>query len=252
MDGADAGCRGRHHRAEARRPGTQLRNDVGADRCPMGRALDGAPKGDEVYRIADGLPRRSLWLPSRGGAEASHPRSHSHVSRRGPAPFSIVLNELQVTRSTRWSQLDFSGMFRRRHICRLGPPHLSGWGTQYWTYALADGDSRPSNSRGNRVRRDASPSGPSRQPSPRSLNYRTSTIRRRPRTVTFVTDQNGMIVERDEADNLSGGDPRNLRYFFSGLQLGQAGNNGTANMSYVASISNRLAPSSTWALTMPR
>jgi hypothetical protein len=54
-----------------------------------------------------------------------------------------------------------------------------------------------------------------------------------------------MIVERDEADNLSGGDPRSLRYFFSGLQLGQAGNNGTANMSYVASISNRLAPSAT-------
>ena len=49
----------------------------------------------------------------------------------------------------------------------------------------------------------------------------------RPRTVTFTTDQNAMIVDRDEADSLSGGDPRSLRYFFGGTQFGQAGNDGS-------------------------
>jgi hypothetical protein len=50
-----------------------------------------------------------------------------------------------------------------------------------------------------------------------------------------------MIVDRDEADNLSGGDPRTLRYFFGGVQIGQVGNDGTDNMTYVASIADRLA-----------
>ena len=68
----------------------------------------------------------------------------------------------------------------------------------------------------------------------------------RPRTVTFTTDQNAMIVDRDEADSLSGGDPRNLHYYYGGIQFGQAGNDGSDNMNYVASIADRLGvPGST-------
>src|SRR5207237_9942416 len=50
---------------------------------------------------------------------------------------------------------------------------------------------------------------------------------------------------RDEDDNQSGGDPRTLRYFYAGQQLGMVTNNGTDNMSYPAAIADRLAPLAT-------
>jgi len=66
----------------------------------------------------------------------------------------------------------------------------------------------------------------------------------RDRTVTFVTDANGMIVNRREADNLAppsndpqaNGDPRDIRYFFNGRQLGHVTNNGTDNTDYAFSV----------------
>jgi YD repeat-containing protein len=63
-----------------------------------------------------------------------------------------------------------------------------------------------------------------------------------PRHVYFVTDQNGMIVNRDEVDSNAGGDPRTMRYFFGGQQLGVVTNNGTDNMNYSLSIKDRLVP----------
>ena len=42
----------------------------------------------------------------------------------------------------------------------------------------------------------------------------------RSRTVSYKTDQLGMIVDRDEADALSGGDPRQLYYHFGGITIG--------------------------------
>jgi len=59
----------------------------------------------------------------------------------------------------------------------------------------------------------------------------------RPRTVTFTTDLNGLILQRDENDNQStGGDPRELYYNFNGSRLGDVSNNGTSDVDYVTSI----------------
>src|SRR3712207_1241456 len=59
----------------------------------------------------------------------------------------------------------------------------------------------------------------------------------RPRTVTFTTDLNGLILQRDENDNnATGGDPRELYYNFNGSRLGDVSNNGTSDVDYVTSI----------------
>jgi hypothetical protein len=41
----------------------------------------------------------------------------------------------------------------------------------------------------------------------------------RPRTVTFVTDLTGLVLERKEVDNQSTSDPRELHYNFNGMRL---------------------------------
>lgn len=59
----------------------------------------------------------------------------------------------------------------------------------------------------------------------------------RPRTVSFVTDSYGQVLQRDESDNSSAnGDPRELHYYFNGVRVGAISNNGTANVDYVQSI----------------
>ncbi|MBV8979182.1 MAG: LysM peptidoglycan-binding domain-containing protein, partial [Alphaproteobacteria bacterium] len=58
----------------------------------------------------------------------------------------------------------------------------------------------------------------------------------RPRTVSFITAPNGDILQRDEADNQSTGDPRELHYYFNGIQVGDVSNNGTSDIDYAASI----------------
>jgi len=60
----------------------------------------------------------------------------------------------------------------------------------------------------------------------------------KPRGVSLATDQNGMIIDRTEA--AQGGSPRTLRYVFGGVQMGEVGNNGTDNMSFAASVADRL------------
>jgi YD repeat-containing protein len=67
----------------------------------------------------------------------------------------------------------------------------------------------------------------------------------RNRTVSFAVDQNGQIAHRDEDDNTSGGDPRTLRYFFGGQQLGMVTNNGTDNLQYTTAVKDRLLPLAT-------
>ncbi len=62
----------------------------------------------------------------------------------------------------------------------------------------------------------------------------------RARTVTFTNDVSGQALKRDEADQLSGGDPHEIWYRFGGRQLGYIGNNGTLDTDYVASIANRV------------
>lgn len=66
-----------------------------------------------------------------------------------------------------------------------------------------------------------------------------------PRDANFVTDQQGLIIDRTEqklaGNTTSLGNPRELHYRFGGLEMGQVGNNGTTNVSYVASTANRLA-----------
>jgi LysM repeat protein len=63
----------------------------------------------------------------------------------------------------------------------------------------------------------------------------------RPRTVSFINDANGQVMQRDEADSLSGGDPRELHYYFGGIAVGDVGNNGTSDVDYVTSIADHRA-----------
>ncbi|WP_298333308.1 LysM peptidoglycan-binding domain-containing protein [uncultured Erythrobacter sp.] len=48
----------------------------------------------------------------------------------------------------------------------------------------------------------------------------------RNRTVNFTHDISGQVIERREADNLSGGDPRDIYYRFGGKEMGHITNNG--------------------------
>ncbi len=67
----------------------------------------------------------------------------------------------------------------------------------------------------------------------------------RARQVNFVTNAEGLILQRDEADGLSGGDPREIHYYAGGIAVGDISNNGTSDVDYVASIaSHRKVPGS--------
>ncbi|MGQ0588515.1 MAG: hypothetical protein ACT4N8_03130 [Sphingosinicella sp.] len=54
-------------------------------------------------------------------------------------------------------------------------------------------------------------------------------------------------MKRHEVDGQSGGDPHELWYRFDGRQMGHVGNNGTADLSYVASIADRTVAQGTGA-----
>lgn len=69
----------------------------------------------------------------------------------------------------------------------------------------------------------------------------------RPRTVTYTSDAGGQVIRRDEADNNANGDPHELYYRLAGKQLGQVGNDGTANVDYKASNGQRSATPGTGA-----
>jgi YD repeat-containing protein len=65
----------------------------------------------------------------------------------------------------------------------------------------------------------------------------------RDRTISFVNDSNGMVLERDERDAETTGDPRELHYYFDGVQIGDISNNGSSNVDYAESIwRHRAAP----------
>lgn len=64
----------------------------------------------------------------------------------------------------------------------------------------------------------------------------------RPRTVSFTNDVYGQVIARDESDNnYSKGDPHQRWYRFNGREIGTVGNNGTLDLSYSQSISDRTA-----------
>lgn len=69
----------------------------------------------------------------------------------------------------------------------------------------------------------------------------------RPRTISYVTDASGQILMRTEADNLSGGDPKQIWWYFDGKQVGTTGNNGNADPDYATALNERVQtpPSST-------
>jgi YD repeat-containing protein len=67
----------------------------------------------------------------------------------------------------------------------------------------------------------------------------------RSRTVSFVTDIDGKVLQRDEADSLSGGDPRELHYYFNGIQLGDVSNDGTSDVDYVTGIARHTSAGGT-------
>jgi YD repeat-containing protein len=74
----------------------------------------------------------------------------------------------------------------------------------------------------------------------------------RNRTITFTTDMLGQVIRRDEADNVTSGttsgDPHEVWYRFNGRQIAFAGNNGTLDTDYAASIAARTkAPVGTYA-----
>ncbi len=66
----------------------------------------------------------------------------------------------------------------------------------------------------------------------------------KPRTVTYRMDENGQIIRRDEsrpsnAPSGQTGSPHEVWYRFAGKELGYAGNNGTLDKDYAASIADR-------------
>ena len=64
---------------------------------------------------------------------------------------------------------------------------------------------------------------------------------------------NGQVLTRDEADNnQSGGDPRELHYYFNGIAIGDIGNNGTSDVDYATSIAEHRAPVATTSTPAPR
>ncbi|MDX8356530.1 DUF6531 domain-containing protein [Sphingopyxis terrae] len=64
----------------------------------------------------------------------------------------------------------------------------------------------------------------------------------RARTVSFVNDVNGQAVRRDEADgNAAQGDPHEIWYRYAGKQMGYTGNNGTLDMDWQTSLTDRMA-----------
>jgi YD repeat-containing protein len=67
----------------------------------------------------------------------------------------------------------------------------------------------------------------------------------RPRSITFINNASGMVMSRDENDNKSTGDPRELHYYFNGVGIGDVSNNGTSDVDYVASIAEHTARSGT-------
>ncbi|WP_197279280.1 LysM peptidoglycan-binding domain-containing protein [Novosphingobium sp. AAP1] len=69
----------------------------------------------------------------------------------------------------------------------------------------------------------------------------------RPRTISFINDANGQVLQRDENDNQSGGDPRELHFYFNGLRVGDISNNGTSDVDYVTSIASHTATGGTGA-----
>ncbi len=62
----------------------------------------------------------------------------------------------------------------------------------------------------------------------------------RPRTVTFVTDNDNEVIRRDEADSLSTGDPHEIHWYFNGTPVGDVTNNGTSNVDYAVSIGQHI------------
>lgn len=70
----------------------------------------------------------------------------------------------------------------------------------------------------------------------------------RPRSVQYVTDMTGQVIERSEFDrDYNKGDPREIWYRFNGRTLGYVSNNGTQDTSYQASIDKRTRTQGTGA-----
>ncbi|GLK50144.1 hypothetical protein GCM10017620_31180 [Brevundimonas intermedia] len=69
----------------------------------------------------------------------------------------------------------------------------------------------------------------------------------RPRNVTFITDVNGQVLRRTEADNnASLSDPKDVYYYFGGVRVGEVTNNPGWGDGYAWAVSRRtLKPSST-------
>lgn len=69
----------------------------------------------------------------------------------------------------------------------------------------------------------------------------------RPRTVTFVTDSQGQVLTRREADRITAtGDPFSQYVYFNGQRIGEITNDATfTQRSYAAAVISRTAPPST-------
>lgn len=121
----------------------------------------GGPNGElRVYRIADGPPERELWLSFSEEEPRRLTRALIQTYPEGSVPqFSTIMNDLEATRSRRWSQLDFSRDVTAAEVyAAWGPPdNMFGWGMFYWTYRLADGDLATLQFEGDRVSRDVLP-----------------------------------------------------------------------------------------------
>ncbi|QXT34430.1 LysM peptidoglycan-binding domain-containing protein [Sphingomonas sanguinis] len=67
----------------------------------------------------------------------------------------------------------------------------------------------------------------------------------RPRTVAVTTDLGGQILTRDEQPQYAGApaaNPREKRYIFDGVVMGEVGNDGTDNTTFAAAVAEGRAP----------
>lgn len=63
-----------------------------------------------------------------------------------------------------------------------------------------------------------------------------------PRTVDYITNSFGEVMKRDQSGGYAnGGNPHEIRYYFSGMQVGDVSNNGTSDTDYAQSIAAHTA-----------
>jgi YD repeat-containing protein len=60
----------------------------------------------------------------------------------------------------------------------------------------------------------------------------------RPRTINFIDNSDGMVMQRHEVDDSGANAPREFHYYFNSVPMGDISNNGTSDVDYAVSITD--------------